>query len=120
LRGWGFQYKRQCHFKVGKKEFVADFCVNDEQGRPLTVFEDKAEIRSNEALQSAVDQQAKPYAIHLRLPSFVVASPEGMWLYSLDRNKEKLEKRFSTAAMKDLNQEDEFNEFKRLLSSLRK
>jgi hypothetical protein len=40
-------------------------------------------------LEPAVDQ-AKSYALLLGLPSFVVASPEGMWVYALDKAQEKL------------------------------
>jgi hypothetical protein len=36
----------------------------------------------------------------LGLPSFVVASPEGLWIYSLSRNRTKLEKHISTDDLK--------------------
>jgi len=32
--------------------------------------------------------QAKSYALQLGVGGFVVASPEGFWIYKLDRNKE--------------------------------
>lgn len=58
-------------------------------------------------LQPAVDQ-AKSYALMLGLPSFVVASPEGMWLYSLEWNEEKLVKQVSADEMLNQTQEEEF------------
>jgi hypothetical protein len=35
--------------------------------------------------------QAQSYALFLGLPSFVVAAPEGIWVYSLQRTEERLE-----------------------------
>lgn len=46
-------------------------------------------IISDNELQEAVNQ-AKSYALMLGLPSFVIASPEGCKLYSLERNNETL------------------------------
>lgn len=44
--------------------------------------------------------QGKSYALMLTLPTFVVASPEGLWSYSLIRNHTKLEKHISTDDLK--------------------
>ena len=44
--------------------------------------------------------QGKSYALMLTLPTFVVASPEGLWIYSLIRNHTKLEKHISTDDLK--------------------
>jgi hypothetical protein len=92
MKQWGVRYKRQhrCLFRIGSqyRPCKVDFYVSDKEG-PLTLFENKFRILSDKDLKSAVDQ-AKSYALLLGLPSFVVASPEGMWVYALDRNQEKL------------------------------
>lgn len=107
-RRWGFkcetQYPRR--FRVGSQNHhcLVDFYVSDEKG-PLTLFEDKLRILNDKDLKPAVDQ-AKSYALLLGLPSFVVASPEGMWLYSLEKDKEKLVEQVSVGEPRD--QEEEF------------
>jgi hypothetical protein len=96
LKQWGFKYERQhpCLFRVGSqyRPCKVDFYVSDERG-PLTLFENKSRIPSDKDLKPAVDQ-AKSYALLLGLPSFVVASPEGMWVYTLERNREELISQF--------------------------
>lgn len=99
LKRWNFDYQRQlrCRFRFGREEgYVGwvDFYVSDVQG-PITLFENKHRIISDEDLELA-SAQAKSYALVLGLPCFVVASPEGLWVYSLTRNEEKLEERIST------------------------
>jgi hypothetical protein len=92
LKRWNLKYKRQhpCTFRIGRQDHrgKVDFHVSNREG-PLTLFEDKLRIINDRDLEPAI-AQAKSYALLLGLPSFVVASPEGMWLYSLDRNQEKL------------------------------
>ena len=84
---------------------------------PVTLFENKFRIINDEKdLQPAVDQ-AKSYALILGLPSFVVASPEGMWLYSLEWNKETLVKKVSADEISSQAQEEEF---RGLLQKLRR
>jgi hypothetical protein len=106
LKRWGFKYTAQhtCPFRIGSQDYrgEVDFLVSDEVG-PLTLFEDKLRIVNDKDLNLAV-AQAKSYALLLGLPSCVVASPEGMWPYSLDRNKEKLE-RIPTAEVRDQEKE---------------
>lgn len=118
MRQWGFEYRRQhpCHFQVGSQytRGRVDFYVRDERGL-LTLFENKLRILKDEELKPAVEQ-AKSYALLLGSPSFVVASPEGMWLYSLERNEAILVKGSAVDELKDLNRVDGF---KRLLLSLR-
>ncbi len=77
------QVGTQCH--PGR----VDFFVEDDKG-PLTLFEDKFKITNNDDLNAAIEQ-ARSYALFLGLPSFVVASPEGMWVHSLERNIVTLE-----------------------------
>jgi hypothetical protein len=116
LRRWRLQYKRQhfCPFRIGSQDLFGrvDFYVSDKAGL-LTVFEDKLWITNDNDLKPAV-AQAKSYALLLGSPSFVVASPERMWLYSLDRNHETLYPQLPGA---DLNQQEE--EFRSLLLRLR-
>ncbi len=93
LRRWGLGYQRQyrCRFKMGSQDLfgLVDFYVADGRG-PITLFENKFRILGERELRQATDQ-GKSYALMLGLPSFVVASPEGMWVYSLNRNEETLE-----------------------------
>jgi len=93
IRRWGFKYEAQrpCLFRLGSQESRGrvDCYVSDARG-PLTLFENKLRILDRE-LEPAV-AQAKSYALMLGLPSFVVAAPEGLWIYSLNRNAHTLEK----------------------------
>lgn len=110
LRRWGLKYKPQyaCLFRVGSQYHHGwvDFYVSDQNG-PLTLFEDKLKILNDKDLKLAVDQ-AKSYALLLGLPSFVVASPEGMWLYALNKNEESLVKKISADEMSNQTEEEEF------------
>lgn len=93
LQQWRVRYHQQypCHFHLGSQDYHGriDFYVSDERG-PLTLFEDKLQIRTEAELLKAVNQ-AKSYSLMLGLPSFVVAAPEGLWLYSLNRHEPQLE-----------------------------
>jgi hypothetical protein len=117
LKHWELKYQAQhpCLFRVGSQYHSGkvDFLVSDAAG-PLTLFEDKLRIINDRELKPAVDQ-AKSYALLLGLPSFVVASPEGMWLYSLAKNQERLVKQVPVSEFRD-RQEEEFRE---LLVTLR-
>ncbi len=119
LRRWGFKYKPQyaCLFRVGSQyhQGWVDFYVSDHNG-PLTLFEDKLRILNDRDLKPAVDQ-AKSYALLLGLPSFVVASPEAMWLYALNKNEESLVKKVSSDEMSNQTQEEEL---RNLLLKLRR
>ncbi len=98
LKRWGFQYQYQYPqiFHVGsqKHHCRVDFYVSDEKGH-LTLFEDKLRIMNDIDLKLAVEQ-AKSYALMLGLSSFVVASPEGTWIYKLNKNQEELVKNFNS------------------------
>jgi hypothetical protein len=108
LKHWGLKYQAQypCLFRIGSQYHSGkvDFLVSDAAG-PLTLFEDKLRIISDRELRPAVDQ-AKSYALLLGLPSFVVASPEGMWLYSLERNQEELIKQVPASEFKGQQEEE--------------
>jgi len=109
LRRWGLKYKSQytCPFRIGSQDHHGrvDFYVSDQNG-PLTLFENKLRILNDKDLSLAV-KQAKSYALLLGLMSFVVASPEGIWLYSLNKNQESLIKKISVDEMSNQTQEEE-------------
>lgn len=98
LKRWGFQYQYQYPqiFHVGCQQHHCrvDFHVSDEKGH-LTLFENKVRIINDVELRVAIDQ-AKSYALMLGLSSFVVASPEGIWIYKLNKNQEELVKRYNS------------------------
>ncbi|MDP6361446.1 MAG: hypothetical protein QF473_40425, partial [Planctomycetota bacterium] len=93
IQRWAFRFKRQhpCRVQIGRQRHVGrvDFLVSDQTG-DITLFENKFRIINEIHLSEAIDQ-AKSYALFLGLPSFVVAAPEGIWVYSLKRNEERLE-----------------------------
>ncbi|MBX0329650.1 thioredoxin family protein [Oscillochloris sp. ZM17-4] len=66
----------------------------EDNRRLLTLFENKAMIRGKISLDRAV-AQANAYAQSRRLPSFVIAAPEGLWVYSRPNGKPRFEKKFS-------------------------
>lgn len=93
LKRWGLGYQRQHkrRFRFGSQNHlgIVDFYVSDGRG-PITLFENKFRILDEKQLNEAAEQ-GRSYALMLGVPSFVVASPEGIWVYSLDRHREKLE-----------------------------
>ncbi len=94
LARWGFAFMAQypCEFYIGSQPVRGrvDFYVTDPAGRPLTLIEAKARIVTASALRAATGQ-ARSYALHLGLPSFVVAAPEGFWVYALAGPREQWE-----------------------------
>jgi hypothetical protein len=103
LKQWNFKAKPQfpCRVRVGGQVHAGrvDFFVSDDRG-PLTLFENKRKIINNRDRQAAVEQ-ARSYALHLGLPSFVVAAPEGFWIYAISRNEENLVKHYPATASID-------------------
>lgn len=92
--GLRFHSQYPCPVRVGHQVVIgrADYLVQDEHG-PLSVIECKRRIRSEgptRDLEASV-QQAKSYSLHLGAPSFIVAAPEGLWVYSLRRAVERQE-----------------------------
>lgn len=97
LNRWGLDYSDQayCFIRRTKKRGRIDFLVNrPDSPRPLTLFEDKASIITERALERAV-AQADAYARARRLPSFVIAAPEGLWVYSRPNGKPQRVRKFS-------------------------
>jgi hypothetical protein len=117
LRGWSWQFTRQapCWFPFGVNEHCGriDFLVRDTRGI-ITLIESKLRVVTPAELESAV-AQARSYALIEGAPSFVVAAPEGLWCYALERNRATLVRRFST---EELSANDAA--FRELLLSLRR
>jgi hypothetical protein len=83
---WGLSYRRQVVCEIRKRGQVylgrIDFLVHTEDNATLlTLFENKRRIRS-EAERTRAVRQADTYARARRLRSFVIAAPEGLWIYS--------------------------------------
>jgi hypothetical protein len=91
LKHWGFKHQRQypCEFVVGSQRHTCqvDYLVKDSNNENITLFENKIRIANEKELKRAVSQ-AKSYALQLGLGGFVIASPEGFWVYGLEKNKE--------------------------------
>lgn len=93
LKGWGVDYRREyrCVFHVGSQSIKGrvDLLTGSPEN-PLTLIETKLRITYDLELEAAV-AQARSYALMLGLASLIVASPEAVWVYSLQRNRETLE-----------------------------
>ena len=84
LDQWGLTYVRQAPCP-GPARGRIDILVYDRSpDQPLTLFENKRQIASTQALAQAT-VQAHRYACALGLPSFVVAAPSGLWIYASSR-----------------------------------
>lgn len=90
----GFKHERQYRhrYKQGSQSsfLLIDHLVSDSDGRHLTLFENKRQLRHSKARAEAM-RQARSYAKELNLTSFIVASPDGLWLYSVWLGREQLE-----------------------------
>jgi thioredoxin len=80
LESWGLTYVRQAACPAPARGRI-DFLVYDDPAAPLTLFENKRQVASPQALAQAATQ-AHAYARALSLPSCVVAAPAGLWIYS--------------------------------------
>lgn len=107
LKGWKFNYvpQRPCKIREGHetREGQIDFYLCDKEG-PLTIFEDKATIKSDDDLKNA-RAQARSYCIGLYIfedimvNSFVIASKEGLWIYRIRNNEDVLVQRANPRAL---------------------
>jgi hypothetical protein len=90
LRRWGLSFRRRvpCKCQFGTQDITGfvDFLISDNKG-PMTLFENKAKIVTDKQLNVAI-AQGKSYALMLGVASFLIGAPEGLWLYSLNRNQE--------------------------------
>jgi thiol-disulfide isomerase/thioredoxin len=81
LQAWGFTYVRQAACPRPSRGRI-DFLIYDmPDAPPLTLFENKRQLLSPQALAQAATQ-AHGYARALQIPSFVVAAPAGLWIYA--------------------------------------
>jgi thiol-disulfide isomerase/thioredoxin len=100
LTAWGFSYVRQAPCPTPARGRI-DLLVYDHAGeQPLTLFENKRRIMSASALQQAI-AQAHTYARALRLPSFVIAAPAGIWVYACDGSRALAIKRLTSLELQD-------------------
>lgn len=107
IRSWGFKYQRQslCDFAIGSQHHTCevDFLVRDSNNEDITLFENKIRIANEKELSVAM-LQAKSYALQLGMGTFVVAAPEGFWIYMLDRNKERLAAKISSDKVREMSE----------------
>jgi hypothetical protein len=82
---WGWTVQRQAACALGDKQRGRiDLLVFDNaDAPPITLVESKRAIRSAYELQQAV-AQAQAYARSFELPSFLIAAPQGIWVYRCD------------------------------------
>lgn len=89
---WGMTAKQQQRIEVklgsGSKTLIVDQLVSDEQGLVILI-ESKRSIVNDQQLEDAM-VQARSYALQLGFPAFMVAAPQGVWLYTLTLNQEAL------------------------------
>ena len=81
LESWGLTYVRQAASPAPARGRIDFLVYDDPAAPPLTLFENKRQLASPQALAQAA-AQAHAYARALRLPSCVVAAPAGLWIYS--------------------------------------
>jgi hypothetical protein len=88
--GWRSIPQHTVELRIGSssKSLYVDQVIVDE-GEKFALIECKRKIKSKSQLKDATEQ-AKSYALLLGFTVFLVMAPEGLWIYSLDRNKEKL------------------------------
>lgn len=92
--GWHAQREYTFTIPVGVKRLPVrvDVLVSDEGG-PITLIENKLQILNERDLEFAMGQ-ARSYASALELPSFVVAAPQGVWVYAFERGKVACRRKF--------------------------
>jgi hypothetical protein len=81
LDQWGLAYVRQAPCPAPARGRIDILVYDRSSAQPLTLFENKRQIASTQALRQAT-AQAHRYARALGLPSFVVAAPAGIWIYA--------------------------------------
>ena len=88
----GYQYQSQypCKFRTGRDTYSGrvDIMVLDQQV-PITVIEAKQAIYGSHPTHDHIEQ-ARSYAVNLGIDMFIIAAPEGLWVYHLRRIHETL------------------------------
>jgi thioredoxin-like negative regulator of GroEL len=87
LERWGWSWRRQepCVVRAGgraRRGVIDILAYTGVAEGPLTLFENKRLIATDDDLRKAVEQ-ARGYAQALELPTFVVADPGALWVYAL-------------------------------------
>lgn len=95
LDSWGFSYVRQAPSPAPARGRIDFLVYDDPAGAPLTLFENKRQLATPQALALAATQ-AHAYARALGLPSCVVAAPAGLWIYSSAERLPVLARRVSS------------------------
>jgi hypothetical protein len=96
-----------CRLRLGTQVHHGrvDLLVSDTHG-PLTLFENKLRILNDQDRDLAAEQ-ARSYALTLGLPSFVVASPEGLWIYALQSNQATLQRHLGGEELQEQEQDEQ-------------
>ena len=99
LARWPVVVKSQFELRYRRgsviSSMIIDHLVSDSEGQ-LTLFENKRQLGNPSKREEAVEQ-ARSYALELKLPSFIVAAPQGLWLYRLWQGQQHLHKRYAVA-----------------------
>ena len=104
--GYAPEKECKCTFYTGRKPYHGriDLMVFDKD-MLITAVETKKCILAATPPKDHIEQ-AKSYALHHGLGTFIVAAPEGIWLYKLNRNIEILLRQYKpsdiTAIMTEL------------------
>jgi thioredoxin 1 len=98
LDTWNLTYVRQAPCPAPARWRIDILIYDDPPGPPLTLFENKRQLLSAQALRQAVGQ-ANRYAQALDLASFVVAAPAGLWIYARSRAQVMAVRQISSLAL---------------------
>jgi thioredoxin 1 len=81
--GWTVQRQAACTIGANQRGRIDLLVFDPADAPPITLVESKRAIRSAYELQQAVSQ-AHAYARSLALPAFLIAAPQGIWVYRCD------------------------------------
>jgi hypothetical protein len=81
--GWTVQRQAACTLGANQRGRIDLLVFDHPDAPPITLVESKRVIRGAYELQQAVTQ-AQAYARSLGLPSFLIAAPQGIWVYRCD------------------------------------
>jgi thioredoxin 1 len=95
LDSWGLSYTRQAPSPAPARGRIDFLVYDDPSAPPLTLFENKRQILTPQALGQAA-AQAHGYARALGVRSCVVAAPAGLWIFSSGEASPVLVRRVSS------------------------
>jgi thioredoxin 1 len=93
--GWTVQRQAACVMGDGQRGRIDLLVFEHADAPPITLVESKRAIRSAYELQQAVTQ-AHAYAGSLGLSAFLIAAPQGIWMYRCDRAQAVCVRRFTS------------------------